>query len=52
MGSRHLDCACRNIVVDSGKKVVSTPAYMLGPGIADINSGIAKMVREVLSLCG
>ena len=51
MGSKHGECECRNIVVDPAKRVVSTPAYMLGPGIADVHAGISKMVREVLALC-
>lgn len=49
LGSKHIECDCRNIVIDNAKGVVSTPAYMLGPGIADVNAGISKMVREVLS---
>jgi hypothetical protein len=30
--------------------VVTTPAYMLGPGIKDVASGIEKLVNKVLSL--
>jgi enhancing lycopene biosynthesis protein 2 len=51
LGSKHVACDCRNVVVDTQRRVVSTPAYMLGPGIADVHAGISKMVREVLALC-
>ncbi len=52
LGSEHIECDTRGIVVDSARKVVSTPAYMLGPGIADVNAGISKLVKEILALCG
>jgi enhancing lycopene biosynthesis protein 2 len=39
-------------VVDEANKVVTTPAYMLGPGIADVAKGIEKLVRKVLELAG
>ncbi|NTW10724.1 MAG: isoprenoid biosynthesis glyoxalase ElbB [Chlorobiaceae bacterium] len=50
MGARHLSCPVWNTVVCKDKKVVSTPAYMLGPGIADIWKGIGKLVGEVIGL--
>lgn len=51
MGSRHQDCPVNDIVVDEDNLVVSTPAYMLGPGPADVNAGINKLVKKVLELC-
>lgn len=51
MGSKHVACDCHSVVIDSAKRVVSTPAYMLGPGIADVNAGVSKLVREVLAMC-
>jgi enhancing lycopene biosynthesis protein 2 len=50
MGSTHCDCPVTDFVVDREKKVVSTPAYMLGPWVADVNQGIARCVREVLGM--
>lgn len=50
MGSRHQDCPVSDYVVDREKKVVSTPAYMLGPWVAAVNQGIARCVREVLGM--
>ena len=49
MGGEHGDCGVDEICVDEANKVVTTPAYMLGPGIADIAKGIEKLVDEVLT---
>jgi enhancing lycopene biosynthesis protein 2 len=49
-GARHSDCPVDDVVVDLKNKVVSTPAYMLGPGVSDVRKGIAKLVNEVLAL--
>ena len=50
MGGRHQNCAVGEICVDAANKLVTTPAYMLGPGIKDIAAGIEKLVDKVLSL--
>ena len=50
MGARHVECACEAFVVDEANKIVSTPAYMLGKGPAQIFEGIRKLVAEVLRL--
>lgn len=52
MGSRHQECAAACQVVDEELKVVSTPAYMLGRGPAEVFQGIAGLVSEVLRLAG
>jgi enhancing lycopene biosynthesis protein 2 len=39
-------------VVDEANRIVSTPAYMLGPRISDVASGIQKFVGEVIRLSG
>ncbi len=39
------------IVVDDANKIVSTPAYMLGPNIAKVAKGIEKLVKKVLEMC-
>ncbi|PID73445.1 MAG: isoprenoid biosynthesis protein ElbB [Desulfobacterales bacterium] len=49
-GAVHADCPVDEIRVDSHTGIVSTPAYMLGPGIADIAVGIEKLVREVVRM--
>ncbi len=50
MGQIHVDCAVDDIVVDEEHKVVSTPAYMLGASIKDIETGINKLVEKVYEL--
>lgn len=50
MGGRHIECTVEMAHVDRVNKIVTTPAYMLGPGIKDIAKGIEKLVNEVLAL--
>jgi enhancing lycopene biosynthesis protein 2 len=50
MGGTHQNCAVGEICVDEANMLVTTPAYMLGPGIRDIAAGIEKLVDKVLSL--
>lgn len=49
-GARHVDRCVDEIVVDERLKVVSTPAYMLGPSIAPVATGIDKLVAALLEL--
>jgi enhancing lycopene biosynthesis protein 2 len=49
-GGRHLECKVDEIAVDERLKVVSTPAYMLGPWIAPVATGIDKLVSAVLEM--
>lgn len=50
MGGRHKECSVDMIHVDGNNKLVTTPAYMLGPGIKDVAVGIEKLVNKVLEL--
>jgi len=43
-------CAVDGVVVDPENRIVSTPAYMLGPSIRHVASGIERCVAEVLAL--
>jgi enhancing lycopene biosynthesis protein 2 len=52
MGAEHVQRRVEEAHVDSENKIVSTPAYMLGPGIGEVAKGIAACVREVLRLAG
>lgn len=47
-GAKHENTQVDEIVVDENHKIVTTPAYMLGPGISDIAKGIEKLVKQVL----
>ena len=49
-GAEHVDCAVDDIVIDEKLKVVSTPAYMIGPSIAHVAKGIDKLVDQVASM--
>lgn len=51
MGGTHCDCCVSDICVDEAHRIVTTPAYMLGPTIKDVAAGIEKLVDRVLSLC-
>ncbi len=49
-GAAHVKCPVYNIHASNGGKVVSTPAYMLGPTIKDVAQGIEKLVNAVIAL--
>ncbi|MCD6532717.1 MAG: isoprenoid biosynthesis glyoxalase ElbB [Deltaproteobacteria bacterium] len=49
-GARHLDCPVDDIVVDQRNRLVTTPAYMLGPGLREIAVGIDKLVGKIVSM--
>lgn len=51
MGGKHVVRKVDEIEVDPGFKVVSTPAYMLGPTIAPVSEGIDKLVGALLEIC-
>lgn len=50
LGAKHVTCKVDDIVVDEENKVVSTPAYMLGPSIKNVAAGIEKLVKKVVEL--
>ena len=50
MGGTHVNTTVDNIAVCEANKIVSTPAYMLGPGVSDVAAGIEKSVLKVLEL--
>ncbi|MBI5866346.1 MAG: isoprenoid biosynthesis glyoxalase ElbB [Planctomycetes bacterium] len=51
MGCTHEACAVTEFAVDAKNKIVTTPAYMLGPGPAAVFEGIRKLVDRVLGMC-
>jgi len=50
MGGRHKTCTVDMIHVDEKNRIVTTPAYMLGPSIKDVAVGIEKLVSRVLGM--
>lgn len=50
MGAEHRECMADDCVVDWENKVVSTPAYMLAKGPAEMADGIERLVNRVVDL--
>jgi len=51
-GAKHESCGTRDFVVDKERKLVTTPAWMLGPSIAHVAEGVEKAVRETVAMIG
>ncbi|NDV63251.1 isoprenoid biosynthesis glyoxalase ElbB [Puniceicoccales bacterium CK1056] len=47
LGAHHVNCSVSEIHMDPDRKIVSTPAYMLGQNILEVSSGIEKLVQCV-----
>jgi len=50
IGGKHKNCTVDMIHVDRKNKLVTTPAYMLGPGIKDVAKGIEKLVNQIMEM--
>jgi len=50
LGGRHLPRKVDEIAEDKINKLISTPAYMLGPSIAYVAKGIDRLVTRVVEL--
>lgn len=50
MGGHHVICAVNDCVVDTARKIVTTPAYMYPARISEAQRGISKLVGAVLEL--
>ncbi|HOL95206.1 MAG TPA: isoprenoid biosynthesis glyoxalase ElbB [bacterium] len=50
MGAENVAASVNEIVVDEQNRLVSTPAYMLGPRISNVAAGIEKLVNKVLEM--
>lgn len=50
MGGKHQACPVDEMVIDTDKKVVTTPAYMLAGSISEAASGINKLVDAVVGM--
>ena len=51
MGAQHEECEVSEIIEDTQRKLVTTPAYMLAQSISEAASGINKLVDRILELC-
>ena len=50
MGATHVACAVTEVAVDLERKLVSTPAYMLGKRISEVADGIDEAVGALLEM--
>lgn len=50
MGAEHRPCTVDSIVVDRDHRLVTTPAYMLAQGPAEVFAGVKALVDQVLLL--
>ena len=48
-GSVHADCPVEKAVVDEKNKIISTPAYMLGPGPKAVGAGIEQAINKLMA---
>jgi len=52
MGGHHETQDVRGVAVDTENKLLSTPAYMLGPSIKDVADGIENTIAELMKMLG
>ncbi|MBD3370774.1 isoprenoid biosynthesis glyoxalase ElbB [Candidatus Fermentibacteria bacterium] len=50
MGARHRSCPVDDAVTDEQNRIVTTPAYMLARGPAEVYNGAVRMVEELEKL--
>jgi len=50
MGGKHHKCSVDMIHLDQTNRVITTPAYMLGPSIKHVAAGIEKLVDQIMSM--
>jgi len=50
MGAEHVGCTVAELVVDRERKLVSTPAYMLGKTIGEVAKGIDMAVDALVDM--
>jgi enhancing lycopene biosynthesis protein 2 len=49
LGAHHENRPVTDVLIDDTNKIISTPAYMLGPWVAQVAQGIRTCVKEVLA---
>jgi enhancing lycopene biosynthesis protein 2 len=48
LGSTHSDCPVHEAVIDEEHRIISTPAYMLGPGPKGVGAGIEQAIGTLM----
>ena len=49
-GSRHVECAVTDCIVDHELRIVSTPAFMYSARISEVAIGVDKLVEQIAAL--
>ncbi len=49
-GAIHVDCGVTELSIDEENKIVTSPAYMLASGIAEVADGIDKTVKALIAM--
>lgn len=49
-GAQHVNCAATDAVTDAKLKIVTTPAFMLAERLSELETGVDKLVSELLKL--
>ncbi|MDI9400731.1 MAG: isoprenoid biosynthesis glyoxalase ElbB [Limisphaerales bacterium] len=49
-GAQHVNCAPTDAVTDAKLKIVTTPAFMLAERLSELETGVDKLVSELLKL--
>lgn len=50
LGALEETCSADNIVIDQENKLVTTPAFMLDAPLAEIHTGISKLVNKIIEM--
>jgi enhancing lycopene biosynthesis protein 2 len=50
LGATHVSCPVTEFVVDPDRKLITSPAYMLGQSISEVAEGIEKTVQELMKM--
>jgi len=50
LGAIHVTARVDEAIIDEANRIVSTPAYMIGPDIQDVARGIENLVKGVIEL--
>ena len=48
MGAQHVACEATDCIIDEHHNIVTTPAYMLASGPAEVYEGVRKLVDQIL----
>ncbi|MCK6545240.1 isoprenoid biosynthesis glyoxalase ElbB [Myxococcota bacterium] len=49
-GAKHENCPTERFVLDADHKLITTPAYMLGPSLRHVAAGIELTIAELLRM--